>query len=115
MDSTDREHDVREPIPGLDGFLGDGHQRCVERRLVQFVDVVSLQAVARLRGLPDAQIAAELEQAGIVPAEVEPVPVPTAVECRPDTDFSELDAMEGSSGSAGDKSAPKAGRGAHGE
>jgi hypothetical protein len=70
-------------------------QRLLARAIEGYVaNVVSLQAVARLRGLPEAQIAAELEQAGIVPAEVEPVPVPTAVECRPDTDFSELDALE---------------------
>ncbi|TCN40459.1 uncharacterized protein DUF955 [Kribbella orskensis] len=91
-------------------------QRLLARAIEGYMaNVVSLQAVARLRGLPEEQIAAELEEAGIVPAEVEPVPVPTAVECRPDTDFSELDALEGSSGSAGDMSAPKARRGAHGE
>jgi Zn-dependent peptidase ImmA (M78 family) len=91
-------------------------QRLLSRAIEGYVaNVVSLQAVARLRGLPEEQIAAELEEAGIIPAEVEAVPVPTAAERRPDTDFSELDALEESTGSAGDKAAPKAGRGAHGE
>jgi predicted HTH domain antitoxin len=94
-------------------------QRLLSRAIEGYVaNVVSLQAVARLRGLPEEQIAAELEEAGIVPDVVEPVPVPTAAGAaghRPETDFSELDALDEKTGPAGDKPAPKAGTGAHGE
>jgi hypothetical protein len=47
-----------------------------------------------LRGLPVEQIAAEFEAAGITPDPVEPVGPPPLPEDRPDTDFSDLDALD---------------------
>jgi Zn-dependent peptidase ImmA (M78 family) len=70
-------------------------QRLLSRAIQGYVaNTVSLQAIARLRGLPIEQIAAEFEAADIVPDPVEPVgPPPLAAE-RPDTDFSDLDALD---------------------
>lgn len=90
-------------------------QRLLSRAIEGYVaNVVSLQAVARLRGLPEERIAAELEGVGIVPASVEPITVPTAIGSareRPDTDFSDLDALDELSGGTVSDS----GAGAHGE
>ena len=58
---------------------------------------MSLQAVARLRGLPVEQIAREFEDAGITPSIVQPAappPIGKAEELRPDTDFSDLDSID---------------------
>jgi len=67
-------------------------QRLLSRATQGYVaNVVSLQAVARLRGLPVEQIAAEFEEAGIFPDAVTP-PAPPAFESdRPDTDFTDLE------------------------
>jgi Zn-dependent peptidase ImmA (M78 family) len=70
-------------------------QRLLSRAIQGYVaNVVSLQAVARLRGLPVEQIAAEFEDAGITPAAVPPAAPPEVIRNRPDTDFSDLDALE---------------------
>jgi hypothetical protein len=57
-------------------------------------NTISLQAIARLRGLPADQVAAEFDAAGIAPEPVEPVGPPPLAEDRPDTDFSDLDALD---------------------
>jgi hypothetical protein len=70
-------------------------QRLLSRATQGYVaNVLSLQAVARLRGLPVEQIAAEFEDAGIAPDVVEPAAPPAVVDDRPDTDFSDLDALD---------------------
>jgi Zn-dependent peptidase ImmA (M78 family) len=70
-------------------------QRLLSRAIQGYVaNTVSLQAIARLRGLPVEQIAAEFEAAGITPDPVEPVAPPPLPEDRPDTDFSDLDALD---------------------
>ncbi|NEA36260.1 ImmA/IrrE family metallo-endopeptidase [Streptomyces sp. SID13031] len=91
-------------------------QRLLSRAIQGYVaNVVSLQAVARLRGLPVEQIAAEFEDAGIIPDAVEPVPPPAAADNRPDTDFSDLDALDDLVSNPGSIDAPTPGPGAHGE
>jgi len=73
-------------------------QRLLSRAIQGYVaNVVSLPAVARLRGLSVDQIAAEFDLAGIIPDPIEPVatlPAAGAGDRRPDTDFSDLDALE---------------------
>ncbi|QNE19143.1 ImmA/IrrE family metallo-endopeptidase [Kribbella qitaiheensis] len=72
-------------------------QRLLSRAIQGYVaNVVSLAAVARLRGLPVEQVATEFELAGIVPDPIEPVtaPIKPADSRRPDTDFSDLDALD---------------------
>ncbi|WBQ06263.1 ImmA/IrrE family metallo-endopeptidase [Kribbella sp. CA-293567] len=74
-------------------------QRLLSRAIQGYMaNVVSLQAVARLRGLPAEQIAAEFEDAGITPVVLEPPALPAVSPDRPDTDFSDLDALEDAAG-----------------
>ncbi|WP_112249019.1 ImmA/IrrE family metallo-endopeptidase [Kribbella monticola] len=73
-------------------------QRLLSRAIQGYVaNVVSLAAVARLRDLPVEQVQAEFELAGIVPDPIEPIGAlaGTADMRRPDTDFSDLDALDG--------------------
>jgi Zn-dependent peptidase ImmA (M78 family) len=84
-------------------------QRLLSRAIEGYVaNVVSLQAVARLRGLPVEQIAAEFEDAGITPDAVEPAAPPAVMDDRPDTDFSDLDALEDTASYAGSVDDPGA-------
>jgi hypothetical protein len=73
-------------------------QRLLSRAIQGYVaNTLSLQAIARLRGLPVEHIAAEFDEAGIVPDIVQPVVPPPAAKAedhRPDTDFSDLDALD---------------------
>jgi Zn-dependent peptidase ImmA (M78 family) len=88
-------------------------QRLLSRAIEGYVaNVVSLQAVARLRGLSVEQIAAEFEDAGIIPEAIEPIAPPVVVDDRPDTDFSDLDALENAAGSADSLEGPDVGSGA---
>lgn len=76
-------------------------QRLLSRAIQGYVaNVVSLQAVARLRGLPVEQIAAEFQDAGIRPDAVEPAAPPEVAGSRPDTDFGDLDALEDAAGNS---------------
>jgi Zn-dependent peptidase ImmA (M78 family) len=85
------------------GWQQESQQRRAPQRLLSrategyLVNVLSLQAIARLRGLPVEMLAEEFEQAGIMPAPIEPVaapPIPSKRQRRPDTDFGDLDALE---------------------
>jgi hypothetical protein len=73
-------------------------QRLLSRAIQGYLaNTVSLQTIARLRGLPVERIATEFEEADIVPSGVEPAtapPVAKTEERRPDTDFSDLDALD---------------------
>jgi hypothetical protein len=72
-------------------------QRLLSRAIQGYVaNTVSLQAVARLRGQPAELIAKEFHDAGISPGTVEPVTLPPepTPDHRPDSDFSDLDALD---------------------
>lgn len=97
-----------------DGWQQESRQRRAPQRLLSrategyLANVLSLTAVARLRGLPVEVLAAEFERAGIAPEPIEVVPTgPPLSDSRPDTDFSDLDAL--------DQSDERHGFGAHAE
>lgn len=67
-------------------------QKLLSRATQGYVaNVLSLQAVARLRGLSVEQIATEFEEAGIFPDALETPASPAPERGRPDTDFSDLE------------------------
>lgn len=87
-------------------------QRLLSRAIEGYVaNVVSLQAVARLRGLPVEQIAAEFEATGITPEAIEPAAPPAVIPDRPDTDFGDLDTLDDEAGQSGTSDVPSAGQG----